>query len=94
MDKHGSLELKGGKKLKGTGDMLLYAQMLIGDSTDNIGGARGWSDIKTYNLLKDCQDELSLYKAVESVYNELYGDQAMELLTETAMLVWTLSTAL
>ena len=62
--------------------------MLIGDATDNVGGARGWSDIKTYSLLKGCQDELSLYKAVESVYNELYGDQAMELLTETAMLVW------
>lgn len=88
VDKHGCLELKGGKKLKGAGDMLLYAQMLIGDNTDNIGGARGWSDIKTYNLLKDCEDELSLYNAVESVYNELYGEQAMTLLAETAMLVW------
>lgn len=87
VDKHGELTLKG-RKLKGTGDMLLYAQMLLGDNTDNIGGARGWADIRTYELLKDCPDELSLYKAVEGVYNELYGDRAMELLTETANLVF------
>lgn len=93
VDKHGYLELKGGKKLKGAGDMLLYAQMLTGDNTDNIGGARGWSDIKTYNLLKDCEDELSLYNAVEGVYNELYGEQAMTLLTETANLVYMIRKA-
>lgn len=87
VSKHGELTLKG-RKLKGTGDMLLYAQMLLGDATDNIGGARGWADIKTYELLKGCQDELSLYRAVEGVYIELYGSDYMSALSETANLVY------
>lgn len=88
VDKHGTLELKGGKKLKGTGDMLLYAQMLIGDQTDFIGGVRGYGDIKTYEALKDCTDEPSLFDVVDRVYREVYGDVAKERLLECAYLVF------
>lgn len=87
VDEFGELYLRG-RTLKGTGKMLLYAQMLMGDSTDNIGGAKGWGDEKTYHLLKDCADEEALYNAVKTVYDELYEDEATTRLAETANLVF------
>ena len=53
----GSLMLEmhtGGKKvLFGTGPLWHYAQMLLGDPSDNIPGVKGYGAVKVYNTLKD-----------------------------------------
>lgn len=67
VDSWGKLEIQG-KKLYGEGTMFLYAQALLGDSTDNIIGAKGYGPVKTYNTLKDCKTEKELYDAVYEVY--------------------------
>ena len=56
------------KKLYGEGVMWLYAQSLLGDSTDNIVGLKGYGNVKVYNTLKDCKTEIELYTTTKEAY--------------------------
>lgn len=71
--------------LKGTGLRFFYAQVLMGDRCDDVPGLHRYGDVKTYQTLKDCQDEKQLYKAALAAYN---GDTT--LMDEMASLVWIL----
>ena len=76
------------KKLVGGGYPWFYAQMLLGDSTDNIKGPKGYGDVKVYNTLKDKEDEKAHYMAVKEAYEVAFGDDAQARLRENADLLW------
>ena len=76
------------KKLYGEGTMWLYAQSLLGDSTDNIVGIKGYGNVKVFNTLKECETEKALYDAVKEVYEVQHGDEAEVKLKENMDLLW------
>lgn len=85
------IQLKGKnsiKKLVGGGTPWFYAQMLMGDSTDYIFAIKGYGDLRSYDILKDCKDEASHLQAVIAVYKEGFGDIWRERLLENADLLW------
>lgn len=87
IDRPGSLRLTEGKtkKLVGTGPAFFWAQMLMGDQADNIGGLPaiyGMSDYKdgmkcgpvaAYSLLEDRVTEYDMLDTVARLYKN-YGD--------------------
>ena len=88
---YGSLflkEMKSGKKLLGWGNAFFWAQMLMGDSADNISGlpkyvtltedgdmdkAKACGPVMAYNLLDGCKDSHEACERVIEVYAR-YGD--------------------
>ncbi|CAB4212398.1 exonuclease [uncultured Caudovirales phage] len=54
--------------LFGTGYKWLMAQMLLGDTADNIPGLTGYGAMKVYNLLKNKHTKLELQQAVLEAY--------------------------
>jgi len=88
VDEFGTLELKGSKKLIGTGTKFLYAQILTGDLTDTYDGLQGCGPIRTHKLLDGCSTESELYEAVLGAYTEKYGEEALERLEEQAHLAY------
>lgn len=94
-DDPGELMLSSSKrKLRGTGYKWFYAQMLLGDSSDNIPGIPMFGPVKTYDALKDMNDEESMWKAVERIYLDrlmdsgLTYEQVYDRLYEVADLLW------
>ena len=87
VDSWGKLE-KREKKLYGEGVMWLYAQSLLGDSTDNIVGIKGYGNVKVYNTLKDCKTEVELYTATKEAYEGQHGDEAEVKLKENMDLLY------
>jgi len=71
VDSYGMLEMRG-KKLYGEGVMWLYAQAILGDSTDNIKGIHGAGDKKAFELLQEKTTEIELYDAVLDLYATQY----------------------
>lgn len=78
-------------KLKSHGRMTLYYQMLHGDPTDcyspcdvykqinNIDKASPClTDLKTYNILKDCKTDKECWEAIVKQYKEWYGEEEVE----------------
>jgi len=91
---------KNGKmdRLYGTGNKWFLAQLLMGDSTDNIPGLKGWGPNKVYNLLGEVDDyKTGLAKVVEQ-YQGFYWDEDDYVdrwpreLIEQAKLVWMIRT--
>jgi 5'-3' exonuclease len=86
-DKNGKMD-----RLYGTGDKWFLAQLLMGDSTDNIPGLKGWGPNKVYALLDEFDDyELALSRVVSvyaSYYDQIEGSYWREELEEQAQLVW------
>jgi len=76
------------KKLIGGGYPWFYAQLLMGDKTDNIVGPKGYGDVKAYKALQECETEKDYYAVVKEVYEEEYGEQAEDRLLENAQLLW------
>ena len=74
-DTHGSISLTEKGKLVGGGDMFLFAQCLMGDSTDNIQGLPRVGDKKTYEILKECKNREELIQSTKQAYNEYYEDE-------------------
>lgn len=61
---HLHLEVKSdSKKLRFSGLKGLYAQLLLGDSCDNIPSVYFCGDTRVYEVLKDCTNEEQLFKA-------------------------------
>ena len=88
VERLGTLALKrGGKKLFGTGQRFFYAQCLMGDSTDNIPGVRGFGPARAYNALVGCNSVEELEEAVLCIYQDKYGDEAVDKLLERGRLL-------
>ena len=83
----GELELSG-NKLKRGGLIFFYAQLLMGDATDNIPGIPKVGPVKSYNLLKDCTEEQQAFNIASDLYKQQYGDMWQEAIAEVADLLW------
>ena len=101
VDKIGSLEfrfsdkiLKNGeksnaiKKVSGTGLKWFYAQLITGDSTDNIPGLEGKGGGLVHQIVEPCTTEEELFRAVSTAYQDKYGDTHLERLLEQGRLLW------
>lgn len=92
----GSLELSRKRKaLKGTGYAFFASQLLTGDRVDNVPGAKGMGPVSVYEIIKPILDMehtdyvcKSIEDSVISVYKEIYGQDAEEMLTEQGRLLW------
>jgi hypothetical protein len=95
VDRWGMLELlaktdKKGKvthDLYGEGVMWLYAQAIMGDTTDNIKGIHGAGDKKAFEVLQDKTTEIELYEAVLELYT-LHFEKPEERLEENMHLLY------
>ena len=86
VDSWGKLEMRG-KKLYGEGVMWLYAQSIMGDSTDNIKGIHGAADKKAFELLQEKTTEIELYDTVLELYS-LHFENPEERLEENMHLLY------
>jgi 5'-3' exonuclease len=75
-------------KLFGTGHKFFYAQLLMGDKVDNIGGVVGRGPVFAYNLLHEARSERELYELVAELYVKTYGDDWKVRMKEQADLLW------
>ncbi len=75
-----------GKKLIGTGFKWFCAQMLMGDSVDNIVGLRGYGPVKTFGVLNGCSREIGMWHLVRNHY--AMNDEKMDRVDENAKLLW------
>lgn len=75
-------------KLKGYGTAFFFAQLLMGDSTDNIPGIKGIGPVKAFNLLKNCKTEAQCLDIVRKEYILQYKDEWHHTLMEIASLVY------
>lgn len=89
--KEGTLHLDRDKKppkLSGTGDLFFYAQLLSGDTVDNIPGLPGCGAVATFNLLTSVDTPLSSKERVYQAYERTIGEGWKEYLLEQGRLVW------
>ena len=63
-----------------------YTQLLTGDRIDNIIGLRGIGPVKAAKLLKGCETEQELYKAVVEAYKA--AKEPPERILENGKLLW------
>lgn len=75
-------------KLSGIGLRWFYAQLLMGDSTDNIPGCPGIGPAKAYELLKELNTEYEMYSKVLLTYFDKVGLGHSTRLLEQAFLLW------
>lgn len=75
-------------KVYGVGLKFFYAQILMGDSVDNIPGLPGCGPAKAYMALQDAQSEAELHERVYQLYLERYGVDASERMLEQGRLCW------
>lgn len=86
----GELFLSGNRRsLKGTGYRWFYAQMLLGDSADNIPGIKGLGPVAVYSKLKSLNTEKKLAEKVFMEYNKnIPPKEARKRMLEVADLLW------
>lgn len=75
-------------RLKGAGLKFFYAQLLMGDSTDNYGGLEGCGVVGTYEALNNLSTERDLFDKVLSMYRAKYRHLAEEYMLEMGQLAW------
>lgn len=76
-------------KLFGTGLKFFYAQMIMGDTVDNIPGLPGKGPALAYKLLHDCETEEELFDKVVELYKEYVQDHHwIHYFREQANLLW------
>ena len=76
------------KEIKGYGLKFFFAQMLTGDTADNIPGLPKVGAVGAYNLLSPLNTEKGLLHAVADLYTTKMGDQAKTYFREQADLLW------
>lgn len=84
----GRLKKKNDGKTIGTGLTFFHYQLLVGDTVDNIPGARGWGDKKAYDLIQGEPSPEAQFRAVCDIYRSLYDGDAKSYLLEQAQLLW------
>lgn len=76
------------KKLSGTGDKWFLAQLVMGDSVDNIPGLKGMGPAKTYELLNEVESYEEGMDIVCRLYRDSYEAGWQAELEEQAQLVY------
>ena len=74
--------------LRGLGLMFFGAQLIMGDSTDDIPGIPGQGKGAAYYTLRDVKTEEEMFKAVKELYVKKFGDDWGEELLEQGRLLW------
>jgi hypothetical protein len=75
------------RKLSGTGLSFFYAQMLMGDTTDNIPGLKGVGPKAAFDILDGVPDA-ELLTAVTDAYQAAHPDNWFAYMTEQGQLLW------
>lgn len=78
---------KGSYKLSGYGMLFFYGQLLVGDRIDNIIGCPGIGPKKAVDALNGLSSELELFNTCHLMYQQKYGDDALNALVENARLL-------
>lgn len=89
--KEGTLELDRDKKppkLKGTGDLFFWSQVLTGDVVDNIPGLPKCGAVAAFGLLCNEEDKRPIRQRVCAAYEKHYGEGWEAYLLEQARLCW------
>jgi len=76
------------KKLSGVGEKFFYAQLLMGDPTDNIPGVPKLGPKKAFDMLVDTQTRVEARDAVIDAYRGFYGDSWEEEMIEQGQLLY------
>lgn len=76
------------KGLKGEGLLFFCAQMLMGDTCDNIPGLPRVGCAKAWDLLKECKDFREGLIVVRDAYRAKYAEEWEEHFLEQAYLLW------
>ena len=76
------------KSFKGEGYLWFMAQILTGDTVDNIPGLEGCGAKKAYETLVQTESKREALEDVITLYKEKYGDTYEEELVEQAQLVY------
>ena len=76
------------KKIEGKGLPFFYAQMLTGDTADNIPGVGGYGPVKTCEVLQDCETEEDYINAAWFVYKDKFECDAKSRYLEVGNLLW------
>lgn len=84
----GTLNLKGGKKLVGTGLKFFYSQVLTGDTVDNIPGLPRCGPVTAYESLHDAETEAQLFERVSELYRIRYDEEWRKEMNEQCQLLW------
>lgn len=90
VDSLGELQLSSNrKKLRGTGGLFFYSQILTGDGVDSIPGLPKCGPVGAYETLKDAKTEAEAFRSVLSAYQALYGEEQGRIeLLEQGRLLW------
>ncbi len=75
-------------KVVGEGYIWFCYQALTGDVTDNIPGLPGCGPKGAYKALCEAVSDVEALDIVRGMYEEKYGEEAIERLSEQARLVW------
>ena len=75
-------------KGRGYGIKFFWAQMLMGDPTDNIIGCRRRGKLFAYKLLKDIDTLEEIQIAVAKAYMDVYGEEWNTIMLEQGRLLW------
>ena len=62
------------EKLRGSGLMFFYSQIITGDTADNYKGLKGKGNTPALDILSNCKTEKDLYSATLALYKEVYGE--------------------
>lgn len=69
-------------------DKNFYYQMLVGDSTDNIGGVPSIGPKKAAAILKDARDKVGLETCVQNAYKSFCGPNWRDIMIENGRLLY------
>lgn len=75
-------------KIIGSGGLFFYSQCLTGDTVDTIPGLPGCGPVKAFEALSQAKCLEDAYNLVLGMYTKVYGDRALECLTEQARLLY------
>jgi hypothetical protein len=76
--------------VKGEGLKFFYAQLIMGDSTDNIPGLPKGGVTTVKAVLESCETEEELFKEVKQLYERRFGDAWEVNMLEQGRLLWML----
>lgn len=89
VDKNGSM-VEYVHAVKGEGLKFFYAQLIMGDPTDNIPGLPKGGVATVKAVLENCETEEELFRGVKQLYERRFGDAWEENMLEQGRLLWML----